>query len=368
MHIGATRIGVPDPCFIVAEIGTSHNGDIHRAVQLIDEAKSAGADCVKSQYVIADEIVHARSGQIDLPGGQTSLYERFKQIEQPQDFYSRLKEYTEDAGLVFLCTPFGIRSARNLRSLGVSAIKIASPEVNHVPLLREIAEYRLPVVLSTGVSTLADIERALSVLGRQVVVLHCVTKYPAPAEQYNLKLIPNLSAVLGLPFGVSDHTLDPALVPSVAVALGACIIEKHFTLSRSDGGLDDPIALDPPGLRKMVTEVRQVEQVRSEHGTAEALAQLGERYGADQISSVSGTGVKELAPSEGPYYYTTNRSILFVKDLHQGDAINADSIAVLRSETNLAPGLPPEFADMVLGKRLKKAVRSGDGLGWGHLL
>jgi sialic acid synthase SpsE len=177
MQLGRRRIGKGEPCLVIAELGTSHQGDMDAARELIDAAVAAGADCIKFQLVYAEEILHPLSGEVDLPTGRIALYERFKSMERSLPFYGELKTHTEAAGALFLCTPFGIRSARELRSLGVEALKIASPELNHLPLLQEAAGYGLPLFLSSGVSTLADIERALAVTGRGATVLmHCIDR------------------------------------------------------------------------------------------------------------------------------------------------------------------------------------------------
>ena len=183
-------------CFIIAEAGTSHQGNLENAFKLIKAVKKTGADCIKFQYIIADEIVHPKSGLISLPGGKTDLYKKFLQLERNIEFYYQLKTMAESEGLSFLCTPFGIRSARALQDLKVKLYKIASPEVNHLFLLQEIARYKLPVLLSCGVSLLSDIERALTILDNNIVrLLHCITQYPSPEEQYNLNILPHLSSL-----------------------------------------------------------------------------------------------------------------------------------------------------------------------------
>jgi sialic acid synthase SpsE len=257
MEIGRRRIGAGQPCLVIAELGTSHQGDPAAARRLIDAAVGAGADCIKFQLVYAEEILHPRSGELELPTGRIALYERFRSMERDIGFYRALKEHTEAAGALFLCTPFGIRSARELRSIGVRALKIASPELNHLPLLQEAAGYGLPLFLSSGVSTLGDIERALAITGRAATVLmHCITAYPAPEEEYNLRLLAGLRSLLGVEVGLSDHSLDAILVPAAAVFCGAVVIEKHFTLSRQGSGLDDPMALEPEDFGRMVRALR----------------------------------------------------------------------------------------------------------------
>jgi N-acetylneuraminate synthase len=364
MRIGSRKIGDGNPCFIVAEAGSAHQGELSRAFELVDAAADSGADCVKFQVIFADEIVHPKTGSIDLPGGKTPIYERFRELERDHSFYAELKGYTEKRGLVFLCSAFGMAGARLLRELAVPAIKIASPELNHFPLLGELAGYSLPLIISTGVSTLADIERALIAAGSQTVLLHCITAYPAEEEEYNLRVIPNLSAVFGRPVGVSDHSRDPLLVPGLAVMLDACIVEKHLALSREGGGLDDPIALNPGAFARMVEGVRRIEGMSLD----EALSWLEREYGPKRVESVLGDGVKRLAPSEEKYYLTTNRSLHALTEIRAGQPIQAEQVCIVRSESNLRPGLGPEYLELVAGRTAQRTIPEGEGITWEDLL
>ena len=178
--------------YIIAEAGTSHNGSIDMGYQLIDAAADAGADCVKFQIVFAGEIIHPDSGLVDLPNGKTPLYQVFKNIEENADFYRNLKSYCRKRKIDFLATPFGLKSAALLKQLKPEAVKIASPELNHYPLLQEVSSWECPVILSTGVSTASDIKKAVSITGKKTFLLHCITSYPAPEEEYNLLLIKTL--------------------------------------------------------------------------------------------------------------------------------------------------------------------------------
>ena len=351
------------PVYIIAETGTSHNGSLERAAMLVDAAASAGADCIKSQIVFADEIIHPNTGEVALPGGNIRLYDRFRELEQDFEFYLELKRLTENAGLDFLASPFGAKSLEWLLKLGCEAIKIASPELNHFPLLRSAAASGKKLILSTGVSELSDIEAALEVTGRErVSLLHCITSYPAPESEYNLRLIPALSERFGVPVGVSDHSTDPELVPAAAAALGACCIEKHITLNNDDGGLDDPIALKPDQFAAMSSAVRRVESVMRNSGSRQAIVELKERYGSDQIECVLGSGVKELAPSERLNYARSNRSVHALYDLPAGTVLSFENTALLRTEKKLRPGIRPEFYDDIIGKKLIRGIASGDGI------
>jgi sialic acid synthase SpsE len=358
-------VGPEAPCLVVAELGTSHQGDLDRARTLIDAAVSAGADCIKFQLVHAEEILHPRSGVVLLPTGNVSLYEQFRALERGPEFYAALKAHTESAGALFLCSPFGVRSARELRQIGCRALKIASPELNHFPLLREVSSYGLPLVLSSGVSLLADIERALAVTGRErAVLLHCITSYPAPEEHYNVSVLDSLHRVFGVPVGLSDHSMDAVLVPALAVAHGACVIEKHFTLSRSDAGLDDPIALEPADFRRMVDAVRSAES----EGPAAARKRLEAEYGGARVRAVIGSGVKALAPSEKANYSRTNRSLHAVREIRRGSVISEADVAVLRTEKVLRPGIGPENLGLVIGSTAKRRVPDGEGIEWADIL
>jgi len=364
MQIGTRKIGKQYPCFIIAEIGTGHLGDEKKAFELIDAAGEAGADCVKFQLVYADEILHPLAGAVDLPGGKIELYKRFKNLEQPLDFFKNLKLYTEKAGLFFLCTPFGPDSASRLKQIGVGAIKIASPELNYTLLLNKVAAYGLPVIISTGVALLKDIEQALSVIRNNVAILHCITAYPAPEEEYNLSLLPFLEGIFGVPVGISDHSLDPVLVPVLSRLNGACIIEKHFTLTKTGAGLDDPIAVTPVEFAQMVQYVRKAE-VEAKEST---IGQLIKMYGEERINLVLGDGVKRLAPSEESNYKTTRRAIQARHDVKKGDIFSLSNTGIYRSEKNLVPGLEPEFQNMIIGKKAKRDIRAGQGITWEDIL
>lgn len=356
---------------IVAEAGTAHGGDLSAARELIAAAAEAGADAVKFQVILAEEIVHPEVGKISLPGGPTDIFGRFLALEQPPEFYAALKVSAEAAGLRFLCSPFGKESARMLISLGADMLKIASPELNHYPLLEEAC--RRPLILSTGVSTLADIEESLSYLRSAAPVhpplalLHCITAYPAPEEQYNLRLIPLLAGIFGVPVGLSDHSADPILVPALAASMGAVIIEKHLTLSRSGGGLDDPIALDTGGFASMVKTVRACEG-RTVEKAGEMLSAFADAYDPERIEEVLGSGRKLLAPAEAPYYGGSNRSLVALRDIEKGEELSGENSALLRSEQGREPGLHPRFVNTVMGRPLRRPAKTAEGITWRHLL
>jgi sialic acid synthase SpsE len=357
---------------IIAELGTSHNADLSKAKEMAAAAAESGAGCVKLQMVFADEILHPNTGEVKLPGGKIRLYDRFKQLEMPPEFYAEVKEYVESLGLLFLCTPFGLKSAKLLKELKPKIVKIASPELNYTALLREIAGWALPTLLSTGVSKLGDIEEALLKLGirseesrsspliphSSFLILHCVTAYPAPETDYNLRVLQSLQQVFGVSVGVSDHSLDPSLVPSLAICQGAAVIEKHFCLSREDPGLDDPIALVPRDFAQMAGAIRRA----SETDTAQTLANISRERGASLVEAVLGNGEKFLAPSEQDNYERTNRSLHALRDIQPGEIIKMDDFAVLRTEKILRPGLAPSWADRICGRTARQFIPAGEGI------
>ena len=354
----------PRRVLVIAEIGSSHGSDPVKAGELIEAAAEAGADCIKFQMIYAREILHPNTGEVELPGGKIKLYDRFKELELPLSFFTDLKEKVEKRGLIFLCTPFGLQSAREIRELGVKCIKIASPELNYTALLREIASYKLPTILSTGVSRLEDIEEALTILKENpsesapLCLLHCVTAYPAPEKDYKLRVLGNLNATFGLPVGVSDHSLDPELVPVLGITQGAAIIEKHFCLSRKDPGLDDPIALESASFARMVRSIRKAEKMNPN----DCIDALKKEHGTDLVESILGDGIKRLAPSEKANYERTNRSIHALRDINEGEIIGKDFIAVLRTEKNLRPGLPPSWEDRIIGRKARRFIPAGQGI------
>ncbi len=344
---------------IVAELGTSHGGDPHKARELIQAAAESGADAIKFQHFYADEILHPASGYVSLPGGNTKLYESFKRLERSLSFLAELKAEVEKQRRLFLCSPFGHKSASELWSLKPAALKIASPELNHYELLVETASYGLPIILSTGVSRLGDIERALDYYTKlPLCLLHCVTSYPAPEEEYNISLVANLRLVFGRPVGISDHSADPLLVPILAVSRGACVVEKHFCLSKADGGLDDPIALPPKTFSRMVEGIREAQSM-----TAENICDwIEDSYGSGRVDAVLGDGVKRLASSERDNYGRTNRSIHALKDIAKGEMIAEDAVRVLRTEKTLRPGLPPDWLRLIIGRRARYDIPAGEGV------
>lgn len=390
---------------IIAEIGTAHGGSLDKAYELIDAACNAGADMIKFQWVYADEILHPETGFVTLPGGKIRLYDRFKELEVPQDFFAKCLEYTHKNGMLFACSPFGIRSLNELAQIKPDAIKIASPEVNHIPLLQETAKYygKIPIILSSGVSKLGDIEKAVDILegdnstetsngsnpievygGSKIsplTLLHCITFYPAPETEYNVRCVETLSKVFGIPSGISDHSLDPILIPVLSTAMSGTMIEKHITLSRKTDGLDDPVALEPDLFAQMVHAVHQTEAVigrytkddiacRRMNNSAldEIIRQMSAEYGNEKVMAALGNGVKRLAKIELANYGRTNRSLHFMTSMKKGQTITQKDISILRTEKVLTPGIAPDYYNDVIGAVLQQDINAGEGIQWEHLV
>jgi len=409
---------IPGSPIAVAEIGTAHGGDRQRGLDLVDAAADAGADVAKIQVVFAEEILPPEAGLVPLPGGDTPLFEVFRNLERPADFYAALAERAAKRGLGFLASPFGERSIRLLEEIGTAAWKVASPELNHEPLLERLAATGRPIILSTGVSTVDDIRRALKVVREAapnpadpsrpaLTLLHCLTSYPAPEAEANLRVIPVLAGEFGRPVGLSDHSLDPVLLPGLASALGAVMVEKHITLDREAGGLDDPVALTPEDFARMVAAMRRFAPAgavegepgreapgrrrsdrrmgnsrgllrretdpRAPEGSSDspalraAVEELAGEYGRDRVEAALGDGVKRLAPSENPHYRRTNRSLHAVGPLAAGTVVGEVNTALLRTEKVLRPGLPPHRRREAYGRRLVRDVAAGDGIDWDDL-
>lgn len=361
-------------CLIVAEIGTAHNGSIKKAKELVYEATHAGADCIKFQWVYAHEILHPKTGTVSLPSGSISLYKRFQELEVNPSFFKTMQDYVHSLGKKFMCSPFGIQSLNELFAIKPDFIKIASPELNHIPLLNALITLQnsqlkpIPTIISSGVSTLDDIKLALSILNpltqkKALNLLHCITAYPAPPEEYNLSLLSVYENTFKIPCGVSDHSLDSLLVPLTSIFCGGKIIEKHFTLANTDDGLDDKIALNPKNFKNMTTAIKSALTLTK----TELYKKLIQIYGKTTVDTVIGNGKKTLAQSEQENYGKTNRSIHVMRSLKKGHIVKNDDVAVLRTEKNLSVGLHPQYFEQILGKTLTCNITDGEGLQWEHL-
>jgi N,N'-diacetyllegionaminate synthase len=321
-------------CYIIAEIGVNHNGSLTLARQLIDAAVSAKADAVKFQTFFADDLVtkDARKAdyQIENTANADSQYAMLKALELSEAQFAELQLYCAQVGIDFLSTPFSEAAADLLERVGVQAFKISSGDLTHLPLLRHIAAKGLPIILSTGMGTLSDVEEAVAAItgegNHKISILHCVSNYPAAAADCNLAAMDTIAQAFGFPVGWSDHTLGSA-ISWAAVARGAKIIEKHITLDQSLPGPDHKASMEPQDFADFVLGLRAIE-------------------------AAIGTGRKYPTEAEQRTALVGRRSIVAVRALKAGDVVRADDIKIVRPGTGLAPRL----ISMVVGARLARDV------------
>jgi N-acetylneuraminate synthase len=337
--ISSRKVGINQPCFIIAEAGVNHNGDLGMAYRLVDAAVQSGVDAVKFQSFITEDLITPNAPkanyQVETTGQSDSQYKMLKALELSIEQQATLKKYCDDAGIIYICTPYEFISVDMLDSLDVAAYKVASTDTTNIPLLRHIAGKQRPVILSTGMSTLGEVERAVDVLQangaeEKIVVLQCTSEYPTPIEQVNLRAMLTLQQAFNCPVGFSDHTAGIGASPW-AVALGACVIEKHFTLDRTLPGPDHRASLEPVELQQMVNQIRDVEVAL-------------------------GDGVKRPMPCELPNKPKMQKSLVVQKDMAQGDLFTETVIACKRPGT----GLSPYLFDEILNKKSTRSIRSGE--------
>ena len=314
---------------IIAEAGVNHNGDINLAKKLVDEAVIAKADYVKFQYFSAKNLVSSIAKkaeyQIKNTGVDDSQLEMIKKLELSESDFLILRAYCADKGIGFLASPFDIEAIKKLDLWDVDFFKIPSGEITNLPYLRELKKYKRKIVLSTGMCELFEVKRALEVLeGCEVVVLHCNTEYPTPFEDVNLNAMLAMKKELGVQVGYSDHSMGIE-VPIAAVALGATIIEKHFSLSRDMEGPDHVASLEPNELREMITSIRNIEKAL-------------------------GDGVKKPSASEKKNIEIARKSIVATRNIKSGEVLSSDNIIAKRP----GYGISPMQWDNVVGSRAKR--------------
>lgn len=340
--IPGRRIGTGQPCYLVAELSANHSQSFERAADLVRAAARAGADAVKLQTYTADTMTLDSDAppfrvEAGSPGGGQTLYQLYSEAYTPWEWHPRLQRLAHNLGLEFFSSPFDASAVELLESLEVPLYKIASFELVDLPLLRRVAATGKPLVISTGMATAVEIGEAVAAVraagNEQIVLLKCTSSYPAPPEEMNLGAIPVLRETFGLPVGLSDHSLGIA-VPVAAVALGACLIEKHLTLERDDPGPDSSFSLEPAEFRAMVEAVRVAQG---------ALA--GERLGGDGSES---------------RHRRFRRSLFVVHDMAAGERFSEDNVRSLRPAT----GLAPKHLDEILGRRAARDVPRGTPLSW----
>lgn len=345
MEINGRPIGTGHPTFIIAELSANHRHDFERAVRLIHAAVEAGADAVKLQTYTPDTITLAsekepfRVTSGTLWDGRT-LHDLYSEAYTPWEWHPKLKAVADDLGIPLFSTPFDPTAVEFLEEMGVPAYKIASFELVDLPLLRKVAQTGKPLIISTGMATLSEIDEAVRTVreagATEFALLRTNSAYPAPAEEMDLRTIPHLAETFDVPVGLSDHTLELA-VPVTAVALGATIIEKHLTLSRDFGGPDSAFSLEPDEFKAMVQAVRTTEK---------ALGRV--RYGPTTHEAAS---------------LSLRRSLFIVKDVKAGEAFTRENVRSIRP----AHGLHPRYLDAVIGRKATRDLEAGTPLRWEYI-
>mgnify|MGYP000058632582 CR=1 FL=1 len=342
LNIFGKIINEYSPTFIIAEISANHLQSFDNAVKIIKEAKKAGVDAVKLQTYTPDTItIDCDNKYFQITQGTiwdgTTLYKLYQEAYTPWEWQPKLKKIAEEEGLICFSSPFDITAVDFLEDMDVPAYKIASFEINDIPFIEYIASKGKPIIMSTGIATLADIEEALSACKRmgneQVALLKCTSAYPSPLEDINLRVIPNMRDTFGTIVGLSDHTLGHT-VPLGAVALGAKIVEKHITLSRADGGPDAKFSMEPDEFKEMVTRIRELEK---------ALGQVTYELTDKQKKSRE-----------------HSRSLFVVKDIKKGDIFTEENVRSIRPGF----GLPTKYIKEIIGKKARQDIQKGTPVDW----
>ncbi len=346
LNFARHSVGPGQPCFVIAEAGVNHNGSVERARQLVDVAAQAGANAIKFQTFRAEKLVSSHAPKADYQLQTTDTGESqlamLQRLELSFEAFRELYAYCQAKSILFLSTPFDDESANFLDDLGVAAFKIPSGEVTNIPFLTHIARKGKPMIMSTGMAYLGEVETAVHTLqaagNHAFALLHCVSNYPAEPADINLRAMATLGAAFDVPIGYSDHTLGTA-VPLAAVALGACIIEKHFTLDRTLPGPDHRASLEPEELSSLIHGIRMVE-------------------------SALGHGRKEPAASEINTAAVARKSLVAEQDIAVGTQLTEQHLAIKRP----GDGLPPMMFAHVLGRTARVPIPAGTVLTLGMLM
>lgn len=342
IQIGNRTIGPGHPVFIVAEISANHRQDFYEAEQLIQAAADSGADAVKVQTYTPDTLTIDCDSTLFRHGKGSlwqdrSLYNLYQEAYMPWDWQPKLQQQATDLGIDFFSTAYDMTSVDFLEKLEVPAFKISSFELVDLPLIKRIAATGKAIILSTGMATLAEIEEAVQTAkeagGDQICLLKCTSAYPSPVEAMNLNTIVHMADHFSLPCGLSDHSIG-YLSAVAAVPIGACMIEKHFTLSRKNGSVDSAFSMEPSEFRTMVEQIRLVEKALGK-----------ERYGV----------VDEEAES-----FKFRRSLFVVEDIPEGELLTSDNVRSIRP----GHGLHPKYFEKVVGSKARKMLKKGTPLGW----
>ncbi len=307
-------------------------------MKLIDIAVETKADAVKFQLYRANKMYVENAGYADYLGQKKSIYDTIRELEVPYDWISKLKTYCDERNIIFLCTPFDEESADELEKVDIQGYKIASYTISHLPLIEHIAKKGKPILLSTGASDIKDIENAISVIRKtendKIILMQCTAKYPAALKNINLRVIPKLIEKFDVPVGLSDHSREPSIAPMGAVALGAKIIEKHFTTDNNLPGPDHKFAILHYELKVLIENIRKLEETL-------------------------GNGLKCVQDEEDELYKFARRSIYATIDIDVGGVLTKNNIAVLRSGKQ-KKGLEPKYFNLLLGKKTSRIIKKGE--------
>lgn len=346
VEINGKFIGDDAPCFIIAEIGSNHNGDLNTAKNMIKIAKESGVDAVKFQIFKEETLYPPESGKVDYLNIEKTINELVKENEVPNEFHRELLKYCNNIDICYLCTPTDENLADYLDEIGVSGFKIASYALTHFPLLKHIAKKGKPILLSTGCTNLEEISEAVRVIREtgndKLVLMQCVSQYPADINHTNINVINTLKTSFQLPVGMSDHSVDPFVVPYASVAVGADIVEKHYTLDRSQDGPDHSFAVEATELKQMSSGIRSVE-------------------------AAMGTPEKYVTQVEAEMRSFAHRSVFTTQTLDVGAVISLDNTAILRPGKK-KPGIAPKFYEQILGAKVLSVVPEGESVKWSHIL
>jgi len=327
-------IGEKEPVFVVAEAGVNHNGNMNLAKKLIDYAVEAGADAVKFQSFKTESVItkNAPSAQyhIRATGGRETWFELLKRLELKEEEHFELLNYCNEKGIIFFSTPYDEESADFLNKIGIPVFKVASTDLNNIPLLKRITSYAKPIFLSTGMSNLVEVRESVEVILRggneQIVLLQCTANYPPRVEDANLNVIEAFKKEFNLLVGYSDH-LTSSQAAIAAIAKGACVYEVHYTLDRNLPGPDQRSSMEPRELKQVIMDIRLTEKVL-------------------------GSFIKEVTPSEEETRDKLRKSIVANKDIKAGDKLTEQNIGIKRPGS----GLPPKFYYSILGKISKRNI------------
>ena len=332
IKIGNNFIGEMCPTFIIAEAGINHNGSLKLAKKLIEAAKESGADAVKFQTFKAEEVVTKNAEKAEYQKKTTSensQYEMIKKLELSADDFKDLSSHANKKGILFLSSPFDLDSIDILDDLNVPAFKFGSGEITNFPSLEYAATKGKPIILSTGMASLCEIEEAFNLLKEKIsdiILMHCVTSYPAKTEDINLKVIETLKCAFNVPVGFSDHTIGIEMAVA-AVAMGASVIEKHFTLDKNLVGPDHKASLEPDELERMIKSIKNVEKGM-------------------------GNGIKQLTIEEEEIKKIARKSVVARVDINKGVTLKEEMLAIKRPGT----GISPKYFNFLIGKKLRKSI------------